>query len=145
MSGGRIRNRSAITCRTRSGLSCSMRLKGGFGTHTYVTRWNCSDRNGISCSAKESRTTTTVSPSRKTVVVVRDSFAEQLIPFLSEQFQRVTYVWVPNPPFSLIEQESPDLVLQVMAERFLIRPPLMPDWELRESTGTPSSTRDRDN
>ena len=69
-------------------------------------------------------------PELPSAVVVRDSFAEQLIPYLSEQFRRVVYVWVPNPPFSVIEDEEPDIVLQVMAERFLIRPPLMPDWEL---------------
>jgi alginate O-acetyltransferase complex protein AlgJ len=84
-----------------------------------------------------------VSPTRKTLihenpespelpraVVVRDSSMEQVMPYLSEHFSRVVYVWVPNPPFSVIEAEQPDVVLQLMMGRFLIRSPLMPDWEL---------------
>lgn len=63
-------------------------------------------------------------------VVVGDSFMLHVIAFLFTHFRRLTCVWTPNPPFSLIERERPDIVIQLMAERFLIRSPLMPDWEL---------------
>lgn len=63
-------------------------------------------------------------------VVVGDSFMWTIMPFLMEHFHRITCTWVPNPPFSVIESERPDIVIQPMAERYLIRSPLMPDWEL---------------
>jgi hypothetical protein len=65
-------------------------------------------------------------------VVVGDSFMWRVLPFLIEHFRRVTWAWAPNPPFSIIESEQPDIVIQLIAERFLIRSPLMPDWELEQ-------------
>jgi alginate O-acetyltransferase complex protein AlgJ len=54
-------------------------------------------------------------------VIFRDSFADALIPFLSEHFQRVFYLW--QEPyefdFSAIERERPDIVIQEIVERKL--------------------------
>lgn len=68
-------------------------------------------------------------PTLPTAVIVRDSFAEQVVPFLAEHFRRSVFTWVPNPPFDVIELEQPDIVLHLMAERFLIRAPLIPGSE----------------
>ena len=59
-------------------------------------------------------------------VIFRDSFAGPLIPFLSEHFQRIVYVWQGYPVFDrrLIEQERPDVVIQEMVERKLTYPDL---------------------
>jgi alginate O-acetyltransferase complex protein AlgJ len=65
-----------------------------------------------------------------TAVVIGDSFMTGVLPFLLEHFRRLTWVWTPNPPFSVVEREQPDIVIHLIAERFLIRSPLMPDWEL---------------
>lgn len=64
------------------------------------------------------------------VVVVGDSFMWRVVPYLLQHCRRITCLWVPNPPFSVIEREKPDIVIQLIAERYLIRSPLMPDWEL---------------
>lgn len=63
-------------------------------------------------------------------VVVGDSFMDRVLPYLIGHFRRLVCIWAPNPPFSVIERERPDLVIQLIAERFLIRSPLMPGWEL---------------
>jgi hypothetical protein len=56
-------------------------------------------------------------------VVFRDSFGNALIPFLSEHFRRVLYVWRPNLEPAFVEEEQPDVVIHEIAERFLGRPP----------------------
>jgi hypothetical protein len=55
------------------------------------------------------------------VVMFRDSFANELIPFLSEHFRRAVYEWPAGPLFDtgLIERESPDVVIQEFVERRL--------------------------
>ncbi|HEV3203139.1 MAG TPA: hypothetical protein VGY77_02090 [Gemmataceae bacterium] len=54
-------------------------------------------------------------------VIFRDSFADALIPFLSEHFQRVFYLW--QEPyefdFAAIEREKPAIVIQEIVERKL--------------------------
>jgi SGNH hydrolase-like domain, acetyltransferase AlgX len=72
-------------------------------------------------------------------VVVGDSFTWRILPYLLQGFRRITWTWVPNPPFSVIEQERPDIVIQLIAERFLIRSPLMPGWELETGSQSDSS------
>lgn len=54
------------------------------------------------------------------VVMFRDSFADKMIPFLSEDFQRIAYIYQPifNP--GVILKEKPDLVMHQMAERSLM-------------------------
>jgi hypothetical protein len=64
--------------------------------------------------------------SRPNVVVFRDSFAHELIPFLSEHFNKTTYLW-PYPSTSrevrffdkqFIEKEKPALVIDEFVERY---------------------------
>jgi alginate O-acetyltransferase complex protein AlgJ len=52
-------------------------------------------------------------------VVFRDSFANALIPYLSESFRRVVYVWERDIDVKVIDIEKPDIVIQEIAERFL--------------------------
>ncbi|WP_275782871.1 alginate O-acetyltransferase AlgX-related protein [Pararhizobium gei] len=72
-----------------------------------------------------------VSPTRDTVVhetedsslptamVFRDSFALALMPYLSNHFSRIVYVWKPEPNFDLIAKEKPDVVININLDRFL--------------------------
>ncbi len=55
-------------------------------------------------------------------VMVRDSFARQLHPFLSEHFQRIVYIWDWELRFftQVIEREKPRIVIDQMAERSLL-------------------------
>jgi hypothetical protein len=66
------------------------------------------------------------------VLVVRDSFAHRLIPFLSETFARVHYEWpasltVPKRFRGMIQRERPALVIQEFAENALEKSP----WRFR--------------
>jgi hypothetical protein len=56
------------------------------------------------------------------IIMVHDSFYQKLKPFLSEHFSRVLYIWDWNMNFypSVIESEKPVLVIDEMAERFLM-------------------------
>ena len=56
-------------------------------------------------------------------VMFRDSFANALIPFLSESFERIVYVWHPDVNAHVVELERADVVIQEVAERFLGRLP----------------------
>ncbi|MFI5294030.1 MAG: hypothetical protein ACHQ0Y_03295 [Thermodesulfovibrionales bacterium] len=53
------------------------------------------------------------------LVMFRDSFADGLIPYLSENFSRSVYVWKPKMDFRVIEQEKPDVVIFEVVERYL--------------------------
>jgi len=53
------------------------------------------------------------------LVMFRDSFADGLIPYLSENFSRSVYVWKPKVDLQVIEQEKPDIVIFEVAERYL--------------------------
>lgn len=57
------------------------------------------------------------------IVMVHDSFYKKLMPFLSEQFSRVLYIWDWDMGFypGIIEKENPKLVINEMAERFLLQ------------------------
>ncbi len=57
-------------------------------------------------------------------VMFRDSFANALVPYLSESFSRIVYVWERDVNRQVVEAERPDVVIQEIAERFLARPPL---------------------
>ncbi len=59
-------------------------------------------------------------------VMFRDSFADALIPFLSEHFARITYVWQPDLDVRVIESEHPDVVIHEIVERLLIATPANP-------------------
>ncbi|MCP5106484.1 MAG: hypothetical protein GY950_24075 [bacterium] len=59
------------------------------------------------------------------IMVVHDSFYKKLKPYLSASFSRVLYIWDWNMNFypDIIEREKPKLVIDEMAERFLMNPP----------------------
>jgi alginate O-acetyltransferase complex protein AlgJ len=61
--------------------------------------------------------------SKLRAVVFRDSFFEALIPFVSEDFNRIVYIWKPYDHAimkELIAQQKPQIVIEEMVERLLI-------------------------
>lgn len=58
-------------------------------------------------------------PSLPKALVFRDSFSGPLIPFLSESFRSVVFVWTFDFLPELIEQEKPDIVIIECVERYL--------------------------
>lgn len=54
-------------------------------------------------------------------VMFRDSFAGRLIPYTSEHFSRITYVWQNMFDVDLIRREKPAVVIQEMVARHLHR------------------------
>ena len=79
-------------------------------------------------------TMSTGDPSLPTAVVFRDSFAHELIPFLSEHFRQAVYVWpYPSTPRemrvfdkSVVEAAKPDLVIDEFVERYFTEFPPAP-------------------
>jgi hypothetical protein len=73
-------------------------------------------------------------PARPSAVVFRDSFAHELIPFLSEHFNKTTYLWpYPSTPRevryfdkALIEKEKPAVVIDEFVERYFTEFPPKP-------------------
>ncbi|MDP6977842.1 MAG: hypothetical protein QF570_04470 [Myxococcota bacterium] len=57
-------------------------------------------------------------------VVFRDSFFNALIPYFSENFRRVLYVWTRDVEPRFVEREQPDIVIQEIAGRLLDREPI---------------------
>ena len=55
-------------------------------------------------------------------VMFRDSYATHLIPFLSEHFERIIYVWDYRFDHGLVVRERPDVVIQELLERSLQGP-----------------------
>ncbi len=56
-------------------------------------------------------------------VMFRDSFANALIPYLSENFQRILYVWDRDVNPRIVSIEKPDVVILEIVGRFLGRVP----------------------
>jgi alginate O-acetyltransferase complex protein AlgJ len=56
-------------------------------------------------------------------IVFRDSFTNLLVPMLSRHFSESVFLWKPDIDFSLVERERPDIVIQVVIDRFMARPP----------------------
>ncbi|HEX4339034.1 MAG TPA: hypothetical protein VH062_24170 [Polyangiaceae bacterium] len=54
-------------------------------------------------------------------VVLCDSFVERMIPFLSEHFSRVLYLRNHDFPVDVLERERPDVVIDEIVERGLMR------------------------
>jgi CBS domain-containing protein len=66
-------------------------------------------------------------------VVFGDSYSYMLLHYLSEGFRRTVFVHSPTVDFELLRRERPDVVISVMAERFLIRIPYdLPAPSVRE-------------
>ena len=59
-------------------------------------------------------------PKLPRALIFRDSFTEDLIPFLSENFQHVVFRWARTGiDFKLIQREKPDVVMQITSDRLL--------------------------
>jgi hypothetical protein len=55
------------------------------------------------------------------LVMFRDSFSSALMPFLSEHFGRAVYRWTWGFEKDLLEQERPNIVVEEIVERALMR------------------------
>jgi hypothetical protein len=62
-------------------------------------------------------------PDAPRAIVYRDSFGEAVRPFLGAAFSWSAWLWRPSIDVTLIERERPDVVIQVIAERFLAHVP----------------------
>jgi hypothetical protein len=58
-----------------------------------------------------------------TCLVLGDSYAYGMLPFLAASFRRMVFAQTPALDFELAEQEAPRLVVSVINERFMIKPP----------------------
>jgi hypothetical protein len=65
-------------------------------------------------------------------VCLRDSFMTPMAPLLSAHFSRLAYYWQQNFPQDVIEREHPDIVIEEIVERDLVRydPQNPPDVDL---------------
>jgi alginate O-acetyltransferase complex protein AlgJ len=59
----------------------------------------------------------------RTCLIFGDSFCVRLLPFLAESFRRLVFAHITTLDTGLIRRERPDVVLNVMNERFLVRVP----------------------
>jgi len=57
-------------------------------------------------------------------VMFRDSFGNALIPYLSEHFSRILYVWDRDVDPRVVAVEKPDVVIQQIVGRFMGRRPI---------------------
>ncbi|MGD2086218.1 MAG: hypothetical protein PVH61_08545 [Candidatus Aminicenantes bacterium] len=80
-----------------------------------------SQRENISRFVRQSYTQCPTAP-LPNILMVHDSCYHRLRPFLSERFSRILYIWDWDFNFypEIIEQEKPKLVIDEMAERFLM-------------------------
>lgn len=62
-------------------------------------------------------------PQAPRAIVYRDSFGEHVRPFLGAAFSWSAWLWRPSIDVTLIERERPDVIIQVVAERFLAHVP----------------------
>lgn len=70
---------------------------------------------------EEGRRVTEIADSRlPRAVVFRDSFAGQLIPYLSEHFSRAVYLWQNELDPDIVLRERPDVVIQEFVARHLV-------------------------
>ena len=69
-------------------------------------------------------------PSLPRAVIFRDSFVSRLVPFLSEHFSRVVYLWQNDFDAVIVTRERPDVVIQEIVGRhlynFIPSPELVP-------------------
>jgi hypothetical protein len=61
-------------------------------------------------------------PELPRAIVLHDSFMVMLLPFLSEHFSRVVYVWGDQLDPALVERERPHVVIEERVERNLFEP-----------------------
>jgi hypothetical protein len=70
-------------------------------------------------------------PGAPRAIVYRDSFGDHVRPFLASAFSWSAWLWRPSIDVTLIEREHPDVVIQIVAERFLANIPtedVFPDF-----------------
>jgi hypothetical protein len=58
-----------------------------------------------------------------TCLVVGDSFSTRLLPYLAESFGRLVFAHIPTLDHGLVERERPDVVVNVINERFMMKVP----------------------
>jgi alginate O-acetyltransferase complex protein AlgJ len=76
--------------------------------------------NGVPVTSEEGRLVTEIPGSTlPRAVVIRDSFASALAPFLSEHFSRVVYLWQNFVDAKTIDEERPQVVIQEIVGRHL--------------------------
>ncbi len=75
-------------------------------------------------------------------VMLRDSFSVALVPFLSEHFGRIVYLWDYGFDTEAIERERPDVVVQELVERALTNVRPTPPPMQRAQAGGPSGPVD---
>jgi len=63
-------------------------------------------------------------------IILRDSFALSLVPYLSEVFGHATYLWTSQLSRERVGKEKPDVVIWELVERDLIDP--VPAWAVGE-------------
>lgn len=56
-------------------------------------------------------------------VFLRDSFTLPMIPMLQQHFSRSVYLWTPDLYLDVIKDEKPDIIIQIMVDRFFVRVP----------------------
>jgi alginate O-acetyltransferase complex protein AlgJ len=59
----------------------------------------------------------------RTCLVVADSYAVRVVPFLAESFGRLVFGHVSTLDYELVEEVRPDVVVTIISERFLIEVP----------------------
>ncbi|HEY7287077.1 MAG TPA: hypothetical protein VH497_16625 [Vicinamibacterales bacterium] len=87
---------------------------------------------GAKPTDEEGRLVTEIPGSRlPRALILRDSFASALVPYLSEHFSRAVYLWQNDFDATVVEQEKPDIVIQEIVGRhlhnFIPSPELVPD------------------
>jgi alginate O-acetyltransferase complex protein AlgJ len=60
-------------------------------------------------------------PNLPRAVCLRDSFMAAMAPWLSANFHRIEYYWQQDFPQTVIEREKPDVVIEEIVERELVR------------------------
>jgi hypothetical protein len=63
-------------------------------------------------------------PSLPTAVIIRDSFTDSMLPFLSENFRKSTFIfdnWEYKENRNIIENEKPDILLMITIEQNIRR------------------------
>jgi hypothetical protein len=65
----------------------------------------------------------TESPAEQTCLVFGDSYAIEVVRYMSESFGRLVFCFWPAVDYGVVEREQPDYVVSILNERFLINVP----------------------
>ncbi len=98
-----------------------------------IENWDCSHLSVKKISVESHLN---ISPTRETIsyenddknlpraLVFRDSFSEKMNPMLARNFSFSSFLWTPDIHIPIIERERPNVVIQIMIDRFLVRNPM---------------------